>query len=348
MTKPSAGAGGEIRSMTDGIAKTNGNLSKSKLPLVLRQNPLWVITSYFCYDDPPHEKRRLHAYRSFRRHLQLPLVTVEHSPVGAFDLGPGDAEVLIQLQEGDLLWQKERLLNIALEALPPHCDTVAWMDCDIIPLRPDWAEATRRELNGCRLVQPFTKLHFLPRGAALDTWPEIVPYKTYESVVSYLARFPSQAKHLGVRGSSQQIGYAPGGVWAARKDTIRRHGFYDAGILGSGDKMLVSAAFGHHAGAIAAYEMAPVQAEHYAGWARAFHETVKGGIGCIEGEMLHVWHGAIEHRYYRERYDDFRRFAFDPSVDVARTATGAWRWNSDKPQLHAFVRRYFGRRQGQS
>src|SRR5579864_1198351 len=98
---------------------------------------LWAITAYF---NPTGSRRRLTNYRLFRKWLPLPLVTVELSFAGDFELGAEDADILIQLKEGDTLWQKERLLNVALNALPISCTMVVWLDCDIIIGGQDWAE----------------------------------------------------------------------------------------------------------------------------------------------------------------------------------------------------------------
>ena len=81
----------------------------------LRRQPTWAITSYF---DSCGSGVRLANYKAFREQLEVPLVTVELSFDGSFALEPDDAEVLIQLSDGDVLWQKERLLNVALKASP--------------------------------------------------------------------------------------------------------------------------------------------------------------------------------------------------------------------------------------
>ena len=68
---------------------------------------MWAITSYF---NPARYRRRLSNYRIFRANLGVPLVTVELSFDGQFELTEGDADILIQIPAGAMLWQKERLL----------------------------------------------------------------------------------------------------------------------------------------------------------------------------------------------------------------------------------------------
>ena len=78
--------------------------------------------------------------QAFRSNLGVPLVTIELSFDGAFELEKGDAEILIQISGGAVVWQKERLLNLALKAVPSEVVKIAWLDCDLIIERPDWVD----------------------------------------------------------------------------------------------------------------------------------------------------------------------------------------------------------------
>src|SRR5215211_7187453 len=127
--------------------------------------PLWAITSYF---NPMRYGRRLANYHTFREPLKVPLLTVELS-FGAndFDLREGEADVLIQLRGRDVLWQKERLLNVALGELPSECTKVVWLDCDVIFGDDSWAEKVSGLLDEFVLVQAFSRVHHLPPDLAL-------------------------------------------------------------------------------------------------------------------------------------------------------------------------------------
>ncbi len=98
----------------------------------------------------------------------MPLVTVELAYKPAFELGAGDADRLIQLHGRDVIWQKERLLNLALAALPEECDKVAWLDSDAILKRADWPQAASRSLGRFGIVQLFHELYDLSPGACLS------------------------------------------------------------------------------------------------------------------------------------------------------------------------------------
>jgi hypothetical protein len=137
---------------------------------------------------------------------------------------------------------------------------------------------------------------------------------------------------------------APGFAWAAPRAVIATARFYDACILGAGDRALLQAASGHIEEEIAARMPSPPQARHYRAWAEGFHRAVGGRIGYVPGEIVHLWHGEFRDRQYRVRFADFARFAFDPARDIALDDQQCWRWASPKPALHAFARRLFALR----
>jgi hypothetical protein len=124
------------------------------------RSPLWAITAYF---NPARYQNRRKNYRLFHQRLAVPLAAVELSFDGQFELDPDDAELLIQIDGGDVMWQKERLLNIALESLPRECEFVVWLDCDIVFQRQDWPEQVCRQLERVPLLQPYSLVHHLPR-----------------------------------------------------------------------------------------------------------------------------------------------------------------------------------------
>jgi hypothetical protein len=81
------------------------------MSVAAHNGPLWAVTSYF---NPAGFRRRRENYRVFRDRLAVPLAAVELSFNGHFELAPQDAEILIQIPGRDVMWQKERLLNVAV------------------------------------------------------------------------------------------------------------------------------------------------------------------------------------------------------------------------------------------
>jgi hypothetical protein len=302
-----------------------------------RSQSLWVITSYF---NPVGYRRRLENYRTFRRYLKVPLVAVELSFGEEFQLASGDADILVQLHSSAVLWQKERLLNVALKSLPDSCDKVAWLDCDIIFESDDWAERASRALDELALLHLFQERKELP----MDFRPHTTEFshatlKT-QSLVYQLAIGEITTQEVSVPTPPLK-GSTCGLAWASRRDILAEHGLYDACIVGGGDKAILCAALGVFDDFAQTREMNPQRTEHYLAWAKPYFNRVGGRVGSVPGRVFHLWHGDLNNRRLLERNRLFAQFDFDPSSDIALDENGCWRWSSNKTEMHAFIRHYF-------
>jgi hypothetical protein len=299
---------------------------------------VWAIT---CYFNSSRYKSRLENYHIFRRRLTLPLVAVELSFGGEFELESGDADILIQLSGRDVLWQKERLLNVALGSVPADCDKIAWLDCDVIFERSDWHIAASRSLDQFPLLHLFEERCNLARNA-IEAPPGFAPI---ESVARSVGRRIVQNEIMpdDLRNSDAPLvrGSTAGLAWAARREVLKQHGLYDACVIGTGDRAIVCAALGKFDYAVDALELTGRRVDHFLDWARPFHASVCGNIGCLDGRIYHLWHGDLRDRKYQLRHQGFGKFNFDPFIDIAIDGSGCWRWNSDKFEMHEYVRTYF-------
>ena len=303
-----------------------------------RAESLWAITSYF---NPMRYQRRRANYRIFRERLNVPLVAVELAYGPEFELTEGDADILIRLRGRDVMWQKERLLNVALRALPSSCRRVIWTDCDIIVEADDWSERVSHLLDRFMLVQAFSCAHHLsPSWKPGDTRTSIM--FTQPSAVAAIASGIPAASLLARPAPTGPGSTNKGLVWAAHRDLLDEDGFYDACIVGGGDLAMVSAVYGCFD--VGMRNMNEKQKQHYMAWARPHHKIFGAETGFLDCRVFHLWHGDIDHRRYRERHDALRRHAFDPFEDIALDENGSWRWNSHKPELHDDVRDYFASR----
>lgn len=303
--------------------------------------PLWAVTSYF---NPVGYRRRRENFHIFREQLQLPLVAVELSFNGRFELQPEDAESLIQIRGRDVMWHKERLLNVAVQSLPVQCTKVALLDCDVVFVRPDWVDAVSRRLESCPLLQPFSTVHYPPPDMALDDPAMLQGDFTRPSVGLLIEQGQSSRDvlfHFTRRGPGVR---APGHAIAARRDWLQEHGLYDANIVGSGDASLLAGALGLYEEVLGYQELNQHQIAHYRAWAEPVFRDVNGEMGCVAGDLVHLWHGDMSNRFTFQRHRDFCRFDFDPVADIAVEAAGCWRWSSDKCEMHDFVRDYFATR----
>lgn len=75
---------------------------------------------------------------------------------------------VIHVRAKDILWQKERLLNLALAHLPAVARKVAWLDADLLFEDPSWACETSRRLDTFPVVQPFAAIARLGPARSAD------------------------------------------------------------------------------------------------------------------------------------------------------------------------------------
>ena len=86
------------------------------------------------------------------------------------------------------------------------------------------------------------------------------------------------------------------------------------------------------------------QRRRYITWAEPFYESVRAETAFLDADIFHLWHGDVDRRKGRSRHEGFQEFQFDPYTDIAIDENGSWRWNTEKPEMHEYVRRYFASR----
>lgn len=178
---------------------------------VQKCSPVKNLAVVTCLFNPCNSQSRLNNFRRFERSLGVPVVTVELSFDGEFQI---DGAIQIRGDESHLMWQKERLLNIAIESLPDDVDAVAWVDADLIFQNPLWYVQVKHLLTTHEYVQLFEQIEY------------------HDAAGNVERTAPSWA-------ASRQGQRMPGGAWAARRESIAG-GLPDRHIIGGGDWALVN------------------------------------------------------------------------------------------------------------
>lgn len=294
------------------------------------------LAAVCCFFDPSGSRARLRNFEIFHRHLLaagVPLLVVELA-FGDQPFRLGGVDDLLQLRGGDVMWQKERLLNLGIaRLLAQGWRKIAWLDADVVFESPDWAERASRALDAAALCQPFTHAHL--------RWYRRDPGAYMRGAAYHDASAPGPARDF------HHTGFA----WAARAELLAEAPLYDAGILGSGDVMIYAASHAEPRppGPASLYQaiatqLPPAMREHYDRWARAFGERVGGRVAFADGCLQTLYHGPLLQRRYAARSAILRRHGFSPAADLALDAAGLWRWASDKPELRCEVAEYFASR----
>ncbi len=214
-----------------------------------RAKSLWVVTSYF---NPASYQRRPANFRAFRRCLSAPLLVVELARPGRHELGDDDGEIVIRLEGEDRIWQKERLLNLAVAQLPSHVKYVAWMDCDLIFDRSNWPGEAEAHLGASGgLLQLFARSVHLPSSldpniVSLDDCRAAEPLVTGVAIARAVSAAAFDANEEKLQQARKAVGapnYYPtldrhncyGMAWAARRELLAAAGLYDRNVIGGAD-----------------------------------------------------------------------------------------------------------------
>jgi hypothetical protein len=300
---------------------------------------MWAITSYF---NPARFKRRLSNYRIFRANLGVPLVTVELSFDGVFELTEKDADILIRISGGAVLWQKERLLNVAIKSVPHSINSIAWIDCDVIFERSEWFDEAEKQLTSFNIIQLYSDLIDLNPDDAQTNY-HTAPTRGH-GIVSVVGEHTAGNLDLAPLLTDASRAVAPGHAWAARRDILEEHGLYDAMIVGGGDSVFIAASYGQFETAIKFCQFDGARRQHFLEWARPYHKAIGGRIGYVAGRLYHLWHGSIENRAYTDRQQRLASLNFEPDADLAIGPNGAWQWARSRPELEKFLVSYFNHR----
>lgn len=306
---------------------------------------LWALTCYFNPSGYQSKSANFAIFREGLRQNNVPLCLVEL----AFDDQPfvfqqgaqADADLLIQLRGGSICWQKERLLNIGLKALPPECDKVAWLDADVLFEKGDWARETSQMLEEFAVVQPYRwSVRLLPGERQADC--SALPIGCGDGEAFYCIA-DGVSRHGKRSLSDYNLHGHTGYAWAARRSILEKHGFYEFNPLGNADLNMACAMFSGCLD-LKLQRFSPAGGRHLSAWAERFYADIQGSVSCIDGDVFHLWHGTKKKRLYEKRLTILAAHDFLPEIDLKIGPSGALEWCTDKSELHQWCKNYFTHR----
>jgi hypothetical protein len=316
------------------------NIVVADSPSVIPDNvdkTLYVVLPFFNYC---FFHRRKELFQQFIKHISVKpnikivvVEAIEHGEKG--QLKPEDVSkcmLHISVDTEHRIWLKENLINIGIQHLPKHWKYVAWIDADLGFLNTSWVQDTILSLNEFDVVQLFhTCANLGPEGEVMKV-DKSFGYMYLKSGKPYTKTYKYGFWH-------------PGFAWACtRKAYNTMNGLIDWGILGSGDHHMALALIGKvncsHPGNIHT---------SYAKQLDAFEKRVMGAslkIGYVPGTIVHYWHGRLEDRKYKERWEILTGHQYDPEKDIYKTSGGVIQLTLSGLRLKNDIHDYFiGRRE---
>jgi len=293
--------------------------------------PLYVILPYFNYCG---FKTRYRLFCEFViRNRNLPgvkLVVVE--ALGKTPLPQLPAWKHIKVDVNSTVWIKENLINIAASKLPSDWVYLAWVDADIHFLNENWVGETKEALEFYDVVQLFqSAINLGPFGETIKV-DKSFGYMYSRSSTPYTPNDKYGFWH-------------PGYAWACTRTAWKKMGgLIDWAILGSADRHM----------ALAWIQKGDLSRpgiinQNYKNLIQDFQKECKGfRLGNINGTIIHEWHGSLENRKYKERWQVLTENKFDPLYDIGLDEKGVLQLTNLGRRLEKDLKSYFYERREDS
>lgn len=300
---------------------------------------LYIVTVIF---NPFDFQSRYRLYHNFKQHMKdngVNLFTVEIAfGDRPFRVTSHDNPMNLQLRTSQVLWHKERALNLGFKKLfhvAPDARYLGWYDSDITFANPNWVDEVVHKLTHHTIVQPFAT------AINLDSKEDYM-WHCPSAIRAFIEgrgfhQEPPLPHHYTYRGH-------PGLAWNITREAYENlGGLYELCIAGSADTIMANSFKGDWSIYLPAPPTDAMQSS-MSRWQRKSDEAVRGTLGYTRGCVLHHWHGASDERGYEKRWSILSFHQFNPANDVILDENGLYRWKGNKPKLEDDIRLSLGSR----
>jgi DNA-directed RNA polymerase subunit RPC12/RpoP len=319
---------------------------------VLPERELAVVS---CFFNPGGSLKRVSNFQAFLSSLKKSGVhcTVVELAFGSNDFAIVGHEDVIQLRTRDVLWHKERLLNIGIrKLLSKGYRKIAWLDGDIEFEDPQWPMELASRLEQSNLCQVFEDIGIQEHQSGP---PMVAP-----SAVKYFRESGRLYQQPARKGLPMLGGILKGGQsgfgWAARAEVLEKVMLFEGAVVGGGDKLMYIASLADKFSSNSFQELSQSKiacsacghrnrSDAYRAqlldWAQRWSEAVDGEVDYARLYITDMFHGKRDDRGYLTRHDILYRNAFDPARDLVRDPSGCLAWVAGKESLKREVEAYF-------
>ena len=318
----------------------------------LPSNELAVVS---CFFNPGGSTKRVENFRNF-------LLSVKKSGVRclvvelAFGSAPfafSEREDIIQVRTNDVLWHKERLLNIGIrKLLSDGVRKIAWLDGDIVFEDPTWPAEINERLETKNLCQVFDTISI---NAHESGPPMIAPsgVKYFEESGAIYSQEPSRIRNLArgmIKGGQSGFG------WAARAEVLEKVLLFEHAVVGGGDKLMFAASLAkdqsdrrfqslthskYTCKACGHKNSSHAFTASFLDWALQWSTAVDGSVDYARLHISDMYHGKRTDRGYMARHDILYRNEFNPAEDLKSNSSNCFEWSTGKERLGGEVEAYF-------
>lgn len=267
------------------------------------------------------------------------IIPIEISTNGSFDLNfPGT----IKFQTDQLLWQKERVINFAVQKLPENIKYVGFIDGDILFANDNWVLQAKEKLESINdlMLQLFSVVYYLPKNhSKYNGYYSYFNYSIGKNIIdsngieNYKANFFSDSFY-----------YAnPGMAWICKKETLLKYPLYDKCIIGGGDTINLINWLGiKNSDNIPFVKKNKKKNQIFVDELKMMQNIVLN-ISCLDSPIFHLNHGNKIDRQYKNRLDILEKYNFNPITDLT-IEQGLYRYTGNNSGILDGIKEYFKQR----
>lgn len=325
----------------------------------LKTNNLAVVS---CLFNPNGSQRRLNNFKKFVEEIHASGVhcLIVELAFGTRPFMMSSYKHVIQLRTNDVMWHKERLLNIGIkQLLSEGYEKIAWLDGDIVFKNPDWPWVVAAQLESAQLCQVFSTVS-IQRGSGLPPQRGGSAVKYFMDHNKLFSQPPVFSWGVAWDGS---LGGQSGFGWAARAEVFQQVLLFENAIVGGADKMMLAASLAEKSNLS---ELAKLTVSHIAcpkcahrnrsdlytsnfiNWVRQWSVAVGNKVNYAPLQIRDMYHGSRANRKYMSRRNILFKHQYNPAADLSTSPSGCLAWGSKKTELHQDVESYFSSRQEDS
>ena len=331
------------------------NWLRNKFSSKYASHPEAVIIA--CYFNPKNSKARLNAFNQWYatiKHLNHRIIECVQEGVG--QQLPNSPHIT-RISAKNTLWYKEQLLNKVIQSLPERFKYVLWVDADVIFSNRYWMVEAVQQLQTNNVVQLFEYAIHMEKGQSVPHFnvenerkyilscdAKEVKIHNRRMWKSYASNFVERSErplrymsdHYDVRG---HVGFA----WGARREVLKAVPLYDRALIGGGDGIIAYASTGQLVGLRTIKEMFGDILDDVYAWGKQWHDVVQGKVGCVKGDLYHIWHGDIKDRQYYKRTREFGQHLKRIHAESQQDENGLY--VAKDPKARQYVSSYYKERE---
>ena len=347
---------GPLVELQNKLAPKDFDLSSIVHPSATKSKDLAVMC---CYFSSVRFKNPVNNYYIFKKFIEqhVDLYTIELVFDGEEPQLGADSfykKTLRGSRADNLLWQKERLLNILAEDILSKTDYkyLGWADADVLFQNENWDKSVCDVLEDHLVAQMFDSAALLSPDLTIKELPEEyfgLPQRYLSTIKAWEAEGASTSKPLNLAGPpATQCGFA----WAACREFFETTGLEDRNAFGDSDSFMIAAFtcgepfFNVHQ----MHCMGPSTVSEFTAYKKKIRDLAsslnKKVLSCAEGSLYHLQHGSLKGKQYCSRLDMIREAKYDALKHIELDKNGLWKISaSASPLLKKHLTTYFNARE---